>query len=198
MVQLNKSTARVAAPPGADLGSRGQVEHFFRGHYRLLMKVAAMAGATEQEADEAVGMTMIDLWRRWPEIDHPKAYACRAVVSNFIKRRKQDAKETERLLGTQAPVTEADGDARMTLWEDREWVEQMLDRLPPAQREVMTYYLEGLKAPEIAGYLDKRPDAIRKNLQFARERLKEIIEQERCIQTTVTHMAPQTREEEAL
>lgn len=198
MVQLNKSTARVAVPPGTDLSSRGQIEQFFRGHYRLLMKVAEVAGATEQEADEAVGMTMIDLWRRWPMIDHPKAYACRAVVSNFIKRRNQDAKETERLLSTQAPVTEADSDSRMTLWEDREWVEQMLDRLPPAQREVMAYYVEGLNSPEIAEYLDKRPDAIRKNLQFARERLKEVIESERCIRTPVTHAAPRIREEEAL
>ncbi|MEV6031482.1 RNA polymerase sigma factor [Nonomuraea sp. NPDC052116] len=198
MVQLDKGTARVAAPPGADLGSRGEVEQFFRGHYRLLMKVARVAGATEQEADDAVGMTMVDLWRRWPTIDRPKAYACRAVVSNFIKRRNREAKETERLLSTQAPVTEADWDARMTLWEDREWVEQMLDRLPPTQREVMACYVEGLNSPEIADYLDKRPDAIRKNLQFARERLKQIIEQERCIQASPIHTAPRTREEDAL
>ncbi|MEV5561199.1 RNA polymerase sigma factor [Nonomuraea wenchangensis] len=198
MVQLNKSTARAAAPPEADPSSRDQVEQFFRDHYRLLMKVARMHGATAQEADDAVGMTMIDLWQRWHAINNPKAYACRAVISNFIKNRNQANRESERLLRTQAPPMEADWDFRMTLWEDREWVEQMLDQLPPVQREVMACYLEGLASVEIGEYLSKSPATIRKNLQFARERLKQIIEQDRCVPAPATHTAPRTREEDAL
>ncbi|PZG14849.1 RNA polymerase sigma factor [Nonomuraea aridisoli] len=167
-------------------------------YYRLLMKVVMMAGATQEEADDAVGMTMLDLWRRWPKIDDPKRYSCRAVVSNFYKRRNTDRKEAERLLSTQKPSAEGDWDAQLTLWEDQEWVEQMLDRLPPAQREIMAYYLEGMTGSEIATYLDKKAPTIRKNLQFARDRLKEIIDQERCIQAPSTYAASWTREEGSL
>ncbi|MEU6717998.1 sigma-70 family RNA polymerase sigma factor [Nonomuraea sp. NPDC046802] len=198
MVQLDKGTAHAAAPPGTEPYSRpapDQVERFFRDHYRLLMHVAKMHGATKEEADDAVGATMIDLLQRWDMINNPRAYACRAVLSNFIKRRERDIKETERLLQTQAPLTEIEWDSRMTMWEDREYAEQLLDRLPRTQREIMAHYLDGLTSPEIAEYLDKKPAAIRKNLQFARERLRTIIEQERCIQAPITPTVPRTREE---
>ncbi|MEU8364962.1 sigma-70 family RNA polymerase sigma factor [Nonomuraea sp. NPDC048882] len=197
MVQLNKSAAQAAAPPEADPSIRGQVEQFYRQRSRLLMKATMMHGATVQEAEDVVSMTMLDLWRRWHTILNPHAYAAKALRSNLIKLREKDRAEAGRLLRTQAPAREADWDTRMTLWEDRTWVEQLLDRLPPAQREVMAYYLEGLNCPEIAEYLDKKPATIRKNLQFARERLKEIIEQEHRIQTPVAQAAPQIREEGA-
>ena len=99
MVQLNKSTARAAAPPGADPSSRDQVEQFFRDHYRLLMQVVRMHGATAQEADDAIGLTMIDLWQRW------HAYDLDGVRPGQCERWRPYARSATRLYTTSAPCS---------------------------------------------------------------------------------------------
>jgi DNA-directed RNA polymerase specialized sigma24 family protein len=60
----------------------------------------------------------------------------------------------------------------MTIWENWQWVNQLLSSLPPAQREVLTYVVKGFKPAEVAILLGKTPASVRKNLQLAVERLR--------------------------
>ncbi len=152
---------------------------FFREHYRDLLKVAMYAGATMHEADEATAAVMKEILRRWDEVDDPLAYARRAVVSNFVKEKTRGLdrvrrRQVERGAGTVAGRE----DRSLTVWEDREWVMQMLRSLPPGQRDVMAFIVDGFTSTEIAALLGRSPDAVRQSLCGARQRLKEALQQE--------------------
>ena len=63
-------------------------------------------------------------------------------------------------------------DGSPNVWEDWQWVAQMLSTLPSALREVFELVLAELDTKEIAGLLGKTPATIRQNLAHARRRLK--------------------------
>jgi RNA polymerase sigma-70 factor (ECF subfamily) len=64
------------------------------------------------------------------------------------------------------------------LWEDGQWVIQLLESLPPKQAEVMVLVVDGLAPVDIAGLLGRTPEAVRQNLMEARKRLKRALELE--------------------
>lgn len=150
-----------------------EFDDFYRDSFKSLMKTVMYAGATRHEAEDAVQDAMQELHRRWPEIEHPHAYARRAVRSSFLKirdgerlrRRKEQAAAWDCENGTE------NGDQDLTIWEDQQWVRQLLDSLPPSQREVMKFVCEGYKPKEIAQILGKTPNAVRQNLHAVRRRL---------------------------
>jgi RNA polymerase sigma factor (sigma-70 family) len=147
-------------------------EDFYRGDYRLLLKVALVAGASWDQAQDAVDQAMEDVLRRWPAIEHPRAYARRAVLSHVVKQKKRDQERLPRMLRGGHLVAEACEDQDLTVWEDAEWVSQTLKSLPSTQREIMEYVVEGLSTTEISELLGKTPAAVRKNVQLARQKLK--------------------------
>lgn len=165
--------AQAMAPPPHD-SPAGFVD-FYRGDYRLLITVAMAAGATLEEAYEAVDQTMEEVLLRWSHITYPRAYARQAVVSNFVKRRRRDRERLLRTIKGGHLTQESVEDHELNVWEDDQWVAQLLQRLPPTQREVMRCVLAGLDTGEIAELLGKTPHAIRKNLQLARERLRALL-----------------------
>jgi RNA polymerase sigma factor (sigma-70 family) len=163
----------MAAPQG---DSPAGFEDFYRRHYRSLMKLIMAAGATLDEAYEAVDQTMEELLRRWHKINFPWAYARKAVVSNFLKRRKRDRECLTHMIKGGHVCPESDDCREMNVWEDEEWIAQLLAKLPPTQREVIRCLVDGRTQAEIAELLGKTPEAIRKNLQLARERLRPLVQ----------------------
>jgi RNA polymerase sigma factor (sigma-70 family) len=154
-------------------------DEFFGTTYPLLVRVALAAGAGIHEAEEAAGETMTYLYLRWGEIDNPRAYARKAVVTAVKKMKRRDGQRVARTIaGGQATPATADS-CPLTAWEDRQWVVQRLDALPPAQREVMACVIDGMDTTEIAAVLGKTAATVRKNLQWARERLRVELAKER-------------------
>jgi RNA polymerase sigma-70 factor (ECF subfamily) len=152
-----------AAPPGA-------FEEFFRGAYRNLLTVAMYVGATEGEAEDAVASAMEDVFRRWSEIANPLAYARKATVSNFLKDKGRHGRLIRRVI-ERGEAAGGYQDPGLTVWEDREWVTQLLKALSPAQREVMAAVLDEFRPAEVAQLLGATPAAVRQNLHAARRRL---------------------------
>jgi DNA-directed RNA polymerase specialized sigma24 family protein len=60
-------------------------DDFYRSSYRELVKAAMFAGATFDEAEDAVSKSLTEMLRRWPVPGHPLRYARKAVIHNFIK-----------------------------------------------------------------------------------------------------------------
>jgi len=58
-------------------------------------------------------------------------------------------------------------------WEQRHEVLRLLDRLPPRQRQVLAWALDGHTPAEIANELEITPEAVRANLMKARRALAE-------------------------
>jgi RNA polymerase sigma factor (sigma-70 family) len=171
-----KGTAPAVPSPPAD--SPGEFEEFYRDEYRMLIKVALAAGATMDEAEDASNQTMLEIWRGWKKIDHPRAYARKAVVSNVYKQRKRDSRRTGLAIKGGHLTAGGDVDTQLVVWEDQQWVEQMLRGLPPAQQAVMRCVVDALSVAEISELLGKTPETIRKNLELARKRLRKQLGQE--------------------
>ncbi len=164
--------------PAPIAGAAG-FEDFYRSNYRKLLAMTMAAGATLDQAEEAVDQTMEQMLTRWTEIGHPVAYARRAVLSNFVKKKTRDLEAVNKVIKSGRVTPEADPDTGLNVWEDTQWVGQLLQSLPPAQRDVMTNIIKGLTTAEIAQLLGKTEAAVRKNLQLARDRLKLLLRRER-------------------
>ncbi|GAA2362535.1 hypothetical protein GCM10010170_058700 [Dactylosporangium salmoneum] len=174
MVQADKGLAQAPPEPRAEtlLAAVGDYDDFFDSTYPLLVKVAMASGASLYEAEDAADEVMEDIYRRWGTITQPRAYARRAVLNAVAKAKKRDGERVGRTIASGHVTPEADDGTDLCAWENREWVLQHLNTLPPAQREVMAGVVDDLSTAELAEALGKTEPTIRKNLQWARERLK--------------------------
>lgn len=158
-----------AAPPNP---SEDEFTAFFRASYRRLLRTALYAGAGEQEAEDAISAAMEEILCRWSEVEYPYPYARRAMLNHFYKARTRGL-DRIRQRQVERGDTPRDGmDTALTVWEDRQWVDQLFASLPPAQRQVMEGVLADLTTAEIGELLGKTPAAVRQNLMAARRRLK--------------------------
>jgi DNA-directed RNA polymerase specialized sigma24 family protein len=179
---------QAAAPP--------EFVAFFRAEYRTLMVVVMFVGATFEEADEAAASAMEEVLRRWDQIDAPLAYGKRAALSNFYKEKDRGLDRIRQRL-KQGAEARRDGavDASMNVWEDQQWVMQVLGSLPPAQGEALALVVDGFTPTEIARLLGKTADAVRQNLHAARARLTlALLDQDRGAQRS-GHPPSQPRKE---
>jgi RNA polymerase sigma factor (sigma-70 family) len=152
-------------------------EDFYRSSYREVVKAALIAGATLEEAEDAVSKTLTEMLRIWPVPGHPLRYARKAVVHNFIKDKTRGTARVARRLVERGHVMPHDGDEdqRLSAQEGREWTASVLSELTEAQREVMQLIADGLSYEEIADALGKSRDVIRRRLSDARARLVKIL-----------------------
>jgi DNA-directed RNA polymerase specialized sigma24 family protein len=74
---------------------------------------------------------------------------------------------------------ELEEDTGLTIWEDKQWVTQVLASLSPAQREVMAFIVDDFTPGEVAALLGKTPAAVRQNMCAARHRLARGLPQNR-------------------
>ena len=133
-------------------------------------------GASVAEAEDSAQRAMEDVLHRWNEISSPAAYAHKAANNYFIKDRSRSRHGLRRIVALGPPAESDDSAERaLTRWEDREWVEDILSSLPPAQREVVALVTDGWGLQEITERLGKTPETVRQNLHNARQRLKEFV-----------------------
>lgn len=181
---METSKVRVRTGPSRVRGPRPLppevVETFYRAHYRTLLKTAIYVGASVEEAEDAVEWAIVDVLDRGEEIEDPLAYARRAVVNNFIKQRTRQRRLIRRLIERAVYTSHDPGqEARLTLWEDKQWVQQLLDYLPPEQRKVMAFIVAGFKPAELAILFGKDSAAIRQTLMQARRKLRPALSEQR-------------------
>lgn len=155
-----------APPPGLAFGE------FFRNAFVPVVRDVIFAGATPEEAEDAVAAAMLEVLRRWDDIASPRAYARRAAINEMIKTRQRGLDRiTERLIERGDVMPDADLDPGLLVWEQREWVTLLLKSLPPAQREVLACMVDMFTPQEIAQQLGKTEAAVRQNLCAARRKL---------------------------
>jgi RNA polymerase sigma factor (sigma-70 family) len=157
----------------------GDYDEFFDNTYPLLLKIALAMGANIQDAEDAADDAMAAIYRRWGEIAQPRAYACKATKNAVVKAALRERERLDRTIAGGHLTIDNDDETAFTLWEDSQWVRQHLEALPPAQRAVMEKVVEGLSTAEIGALLGKTEATVRKNLQWARERLKVELAKER-------------------
>ena len=147
-------------------------ERFYIDNFRYLIRVAGQtlaAGGVVAQAEEVVNEVFLQAIENgnWPKPETARGYFRTAVIHKSIdelRRRSQTLPLDDR--DPASPVDEVD--ARI----DEAMVRELLDLLPPAQREIMELVYEGLSGPEIAALLGKGEPNVRSSIRNARARLR--------------------------
>jgi RNA polymerase sigma factor (sigma-70 family) len=182
------STQAMVAPPTQPRTAVevAAFEMFYRQNYRLLVRIAVYLGATKDDAEDAAEETMTEVFQRWADIESPLPFARRAVVTNFLKEKTRGPERVRRRLAERGErLQEGQQDAGLTLWEDGQWVTQLLRSLPRAQQEVMAFIVDEFSPTEVAMLFGRNPPAIRQNLAAARRQLQRALQHEYPAKRTV-------------
>ena len=175
--RMKKPMSRTPPP---DETHRADFEVLYRRHSR---EVWALVYARWMNADTAMDITQeafLRLWKQWEageQIANPRAWLLR-VARNLAE---DHAKSAFRRNGTQPPQTMNGVEGkdpmpldRMTRDETFGQLRDELDRLAPADREILTLrYALDYNATEIAEILEINATAVHMRLSRARQRLAE-------------------------
>lgn len=157
------------AQPSANTDNIAAFSEFYREFVPTLVAFLVWQGARLPDAAEIVQETMIKAYQCWSEIRQPQAWA-RTVAYRALIRRTTSIKENPvEHVPEPSPLLPSSTDVET--WEQRHDVLQALDRLPPRQREVMAWTLDGYTPSEIATELEITAETVRANLMKARRAL---------------------------
>jgi RNA polymerase sigma factor (sigma-70 family) len=140
---------------------------FFEKEYRSIVAMVMRAGATLDDAEDAVIETMSLGAGRFPELENPGAWTRKVALRRFIRKTRRDRERVNKEQLAAHPVEELDLDDGDLL----RLVRKLIEHLPPAQRQVMAYHLDDCTTAEIACLMGSPPDTVRSNLRHARRAL---------------------------
>ena len=149
-------------------------DDFYRRQFVRLIGFMITMGATPVEAEDAAQEAMKSALIAWPGLRDPRAYVRQAATGAFFRSRNRDrdrpGRESEAARLHHRTVAEVvfDDEVRLVL--------DLLRGLPPAQREVMAWTVDGYSPAEIATFTGKNPATVRTNLGHARKALRLICE----------------------
>lgn len=159
-----------AAPPAPPAETIAAFSVFYRAFTPTLVGFLIWQGVRPADAVEITQDAMAAAFRAWERIEHPEAWA-RRVASRTYARRIADLAEDlvaevpeacSPLLGDPSVLDAVVG---------RHEVLRLLALLPPRQRQVMAWTVDGFAPGEIAEELKMEPDAVRSSLYKARRTL---------------------------
>lgn len=138
---------------------------FYADRFAALSRLAFLLTGSSEAADEIAQEACEQVFRRWDDIDYPRAYARSAVISGSRswgrRRTVRESAPSER-----ARFAELDGDAIA--------VRVALADLPERQREVLVLrYYADLKVDDIAVEVGARPGTVKSLIHRGLARLQE-------------------------
>ncbi|MEX5634856.1 sigma-70 family RNA polymerase sigma factor [Parafrankia sp. FMc2] len=166
------ATSRAAPAPLSGLSANTVAEFsaFYRRFVPTLVGFLIWQGVRQADAVEIAQDTMVIAFRSWDRIDRPEAWA-RRVASRAYARRIADLAEESvaEVPEARSPLLGSPADLDAVI--GRHEVLRLLDLLPPRQRQVMAWAVDGYTPGEIAQELRMEPDAVRASLYKARRAL---------------------------
>ncbi|MEU4180406.1 sigma-70 family RNA polymerase sigma factor [Streptomyces sp. NPDC026589] len=167
----DRSAAVPAPPTPFDRGDLDRLRtdaefaSFYRDVLSSLVGFLINQGACVRDAADIAQESMTDAYRCWGDIEYPKAWvhkaASRALVRKVaqIEELVEDVPEPTSLLPRPDAIAE---------WEVRHDALLILRGLPPRQRQVMAWTLNGFTPTDIAHHLGLSAETVRANLKKAR------------------------------
>lgn len=143
---------------------------FFRAENKKLIRFVIAIGANGDEAAEIAQVTFFKAFQSWDAIRAPRAWIRRVAVNELTAARQAARRETPQatLPDAPAPVSTA---LAVELSEEGRQVLAALRALPPGQRQVMAWIIDGFGAAEIARELGVSPESVRQSHAKARKNL---------------------------
>jgi RNA polymerase sigma factor (sigma-70 family) len=148
----------------------GEFAEFFRAEHKRLVRFVIAVGASGDEAAEIAQVTFVKAFEGWDTIRAPRAWIRRVAVNELTAARRAARRETPQptLPDAPAPVSTA---LAVELTEEARQVLAALQALPPGQRQVMAWIVDGFGAAEIARELGVSPESVRQSCAKARKNL---------------------------
>ena len=170
MVTVTAGPEAGALPAGC--GGLGEVEfaEFFRAEHKKLIRFVMAIGAGGEEAAEIAQVTLFKAFEGWDGIRAPRAWIRRVAVNELTAARQAARRETPAAALPDAPVPVPVAVA-VELTEEARQVLAALAALPPRQRQVMAWIIDGFGAAEIARELGVSPESVRQSHAKARKNL---------------------------
>lgn len=165
----------IPVAPAEQRGSVARVEfaQFYEQHMARLVRHLLRQGASGHEAAEAAQAAFAEAFVKWETIEYPAAWlrkvAIRLYLRQPVRRREDLTDDVPELPGGVCPLRSVE------LKEEETRVYAALAALPPRQRAVLAWHLDGFAASEIGDALDMTHEAVRQNLSRGRARLKTIL-----------------------
>jgi RNA polymerase sigma factor (sigma-70 family) len=156
------------------LGSGGlrnvEFAQFFRAEHKRLIRFVMATGAGGDEAAEVAQVTFVKAFESWDVIRVPRAWIRRVAVNELAAARQAARRETPQATLPDVPVQVSTALA-VELTEEARQVLAALQELPPRQRQVMAWIIDGFGAAEIARELGVSPESVRQSHAKARKNL---------------------------
>ncbi len=143
---------------------------FFRAEHKKLIRFMIASGASDDEAAEIAQVTFVKAFEDWDVIRAPRAWIRRVAVNELTAARRAARRETPQATPPEAPVPVSAALAA-ELSEEARRVLAALQTLPPRQRQVMAWIIDGFGAAEIARELGISPESVRQSHAKARKNL---------------------------
>ena len=138
---------------------------FYRQFTPTLVGFLMWQGARLSDAAEIAQATMGEAYKHWSRIRVPEAWV-RQVASRALVRKTASVEDT--VDETPEPSPLLPPLTNVTAWEQQHDVLRLLGLLPPRQRQVMAWSLQGYTPAEIAEELKITGEAVRASLKKAR------------------------------
>ena len=170
MVTVTAGPKAGALPAGSGGLREAEFAEFFRAEHKKLIRFVMAIGAGGDEAAEIAQVTFFRAFEGWDGIRAPRAWIRRVAVNELTAARQAARRETPQATLPDAPVPVSTALA-VELTEEARHVLAALQSLPPRQRQVMAWIIDGFGAVEIARELGVSPDSVRQSHAKARRNL---------------------------
>jgi RNA polymerase sigma factor (sigma-70 family) len=170
VVTVTASSEARQLPAGSGELGDGEFAEFFRAEHKKLIRFLIAIGAGADEAAEVAQVTFVKAFENWDVIRAPRAWIRRVAVNELTAARQAARRETPQATLPDAPVPVSAALAA-ELTEEARQVLAALQALPPRQRQVMAWSIDGFGAVEIAGELGVSPESVRQSYAKARKNL---------------------------
>jgi RNA polymerase sigma factor (sigma-70 family) len=159
-----------ALPAGAGGLRDAEFAEFFRAEHKKLIRFVIAIGAGGDEAAEIAQLTFVKAFEGWDAIRTPRAWIRRVAANELTACRQAARRETPQAALPDSPVPVSTALA-VELTEEASQVLAALEALPPRQRQVMAWIVDGFGAAEIARELGLSPASVRQSHAKARKNL---------------------------
>jgi RNA polymerase sigma factor (sigma-70 family) len=173
VVSVTVGSKARALPAVADGQRDAEFAEFFRAEHKKLIRFVIAIGADGDQAAEIAQVTFVKAFESWGEIRAPRAWIRRVAANELTASRQASRRETPQATLPDSPVPVSTALA-VQLTEEARHVLAVLQALPPRQRQVMAWIIDGFGAAEIARELGVSPESVRQNHAKARKNLARI------------------------
>jgi RNA polymerase sigma-70 factor (ECF subfamily) len=148
-----------------DKGRTEEFDRFFSEYFKKIVRTVMLAGATYEDACDAVQEAMVLAAGRFGELRYPAAWVRRVAVRIHNRRKARNTEVHRReQLATPRPPTSKQSEVEAF----RNAVRSVLRGLPRVQRMTMALSMDDHSPTEIAEILGKPATTVRANLRHAR------------------------------